>query len=121
MVKRRSLADGLSTTPKADPEKEKRFVYEANKPKAEAALKPAKPKPQPERQAPATAPQEKESQPGKPTLGRSPLTTRLRSDIGTALKRASLERELAGQSPHTVQDILEEALEPWLKERGYLK
>jgi hypothetical protein len=120
MVKRRSLADGLNTTPKADPEKEKAFLDEAKKAKSEAAIKAAKPKPQPERQVPAIAPQEKESQPSKPTLGRSPLTTRLRSDIGTALKRASLERELAGHTPHTVQDILEEALEPWLKSHGYL-
>jgi hypothetical protein len=37
------------------------------------------------------------------------------------LKRASLERQLAGQTPHTVQDIVELVLEPWLKAKGYLK
>jgi len=37
-----------------------------------------------------------------------PLTTRIRSDYGAALKRASLERQLAGQVPNTLQDILEE-------------
>ena len=51
---------------------------------------------------------------------RSPLSTRIRSDFATALKRASLERQLAGTEPHTLQDILEQAIEPWLKANGYL-
>jgi hypothetical protein len=51
---------------------------------------------------------------------RAPLTTRLRADYAAALKRASLERELAGVEPHTVQEMLEEALGPWLKANGYL-
>ena len=50
-----------------------------------------------------------------------PLTTRLRPELAIALKRASLERQLAGQTPNTMQDILEQALEPWLKGHGYLK
>ena len=37
------------------------------------------------------------------------------------LKRATLERKLAGITPNAVQEILEEALEPWLKTNGYLK
>ncbi len=52
--------------------------------------------------------------------GRVPLTTRIRTDFGNALKRASLQRQLEGQEPNTVQDILEEALEPWLRKHGYL-
>ena len=52
---------------------------------------------------------------------RSPLTSRLRGDIGEALKRASLERQLTGETPWAVQDILDEALQPWLESRGYLK
>lgn len=51
---------------------------------------------------------------------RAPLTTRLRADYAQALKRASLERELAGVEPYTVQDMLEEALGPWLSANGYL-
>ncbi len=51
---------------------------------------------------------------------RSPLTTRLRSDVAEALKRASLERQLNGQSPWQVQDILDEALAPWLRANGHL-
>ncbi len=51
---------------------------------------------------------------------RSPLTSRLRKDIADALKRASLERQLSGEMPSAVQDILDDALIPWLTERGYL-
>src|SRR4051812_48492462 len=50
-----------------------------------------------------------------PTLGRVPLTTRVRADLAQALKRASLERQLQGVEPNAVQDILENALEPWLR------
>lgn len=52
--------------------------------------------------------------------GRAPLTTRIRADFAAALKRASLERQLQGGHPNTVQGILEEALEPWLKQHGYV-
>jgi hypothetical protein len=51
---------------------------------------------------------------------RSPLSTRLRTDYTKALKRASLDRQLKGVEPNTVCDILEQALEPWLKANGYL-
>jgi len=37
-----------------------------------------------------------------------------------ALKRASLERQLQGTEPSTLRDILEEAIEPWLRTNGYL-
>jgi hypothetical protein len=125
MVKRRSLVDGLKDTPKADPEIEKKFVFEAKKPKALAATREPKQKAVPESQQakppPPVAPEIPAEVTAELNLSRTPLTTRLRSDIGTALKRASLERELAGQTPHTVQDILEAALVPWLKSHGYLK
>lgn len=51
---------------------------------------------------------------------RSPLTTRLRKDIADALKRASLERQLRGETPWQVQDILDEALAAWLRDHGHL-
>ena len=47
-------------------------------------------------------------------------STRIRADLAAALKRTSLERQLNGLELHTVQDILEAALEPWLKSSGYL-
>jgi hypothetical protein len=55
-----------------------------------------------------------------PKLHRVPLSTRIRSDYAEALKRASLERQLAGTEPSTLIDMLEQALEPWLKANGYL-
>ena len=55
-----------------------------------------------------------------PPMARSPLTTRLRADYAAALKRASLERQLSGTTPSTLQDMLEEALGPWLKTHGYV-
>jgi hypothetical protein len=41
-------------------------------------------------------------------------------DFAEALKRTSLERQLAKVQPNTISDILEVALEPWLKSNGYL-
>ena len=54
-------------------------------------------------------------------VARVPLTTRVRADFAQALKRASLERQLSGVQPNTLQDILEEALGPWLRANGYVK
>jgi outer membrane biosynthesis protein TonB len=121
MAKRRSLADGLENTPKADPKTEQAFVQKAKKPNPTPTKKPDKPKAQPAEPAPVIAPEAEPEQSPEQITGRSPLSTRLRSDIGAALKRASLERELAKLAPHTVQGILEHVLEPWLKELGYLK
>ncbi|MEQ9409324.1 MAG: hypothetical protein RIK87_16430 [Fuerstiella sp.] len=51
--------------------------------------------------------------------GRIPVTTRCRPDVATAIKRVSLQRQLAGVEPYTVQDIMEQALEQWLELNGY--
>lgn len=53
-------------------------------------------------------------------VGLIPVTVRLRPEIAGALKRASLERELAGEELFTQQAIVEEALEPWLAGEGFL-
>ena len=66
------------------------------------------------------APQEPKAR-GTSLASRSPLTTRVRADFAEALKRASLQRQLDGVTPNTLQDILEEALEPWLRKNGYLQ
>ncbi len=94
MTERRSLIDGLKSTPAPiDSSLEKDFVYGD--------------KPQP---TPQTA-----------VINRVPLSTRMREDFAKALKKASLERQLKGVEPNTLQDILEEAVEPWLKSNGYIK
>lgn len=106
---RRPLVAGLSETLTTDPDLEKQFVFNKNKP-AET--------PAPEAKAPEADAAKGQA---RNAISRMPLTTRIRTDYGTALKRASLERQLDGVTPNTLQDILEEALEPWLRENGYLK
>lgn len=94
MAERRTLTEGLKATPPPiDTGREKQFVYGEKEPVTTN---------------------------GAPTLGRMPISTRVRSDFASALKRASLERQLKGVEPNTLQDILEEAIEPWLRSNGYL-
>jgi hypothetical protein len=50
---------------------------------------------------------------------RVPLTTRVSPEVASAVKRASLTRQLQGQEPFHVQEIMEEALVAWLKRHGY--
>jgi len=106
---RRSLIEGLSTASPVDRAVENQFVY-AQKPVASGATK-AIEKPD---ESPTAAKMH------APSVARVPFTTRLRGDFAAALKRASLERQLSGTTPNTLQDILEEALEPWLQANGYL-
>ena len=111
MAARRPLVEGLKAENAVERALEEEFVYNSG-PKKEPA-----PKPQPG--APAV-----ETQAGKgraeSSAGRVPLTVRFRADYAAVLKRASLERQLQGIQPYTLQDILEEALEPWLRTHGYL-
>lgn len=106
MAERRPLTAGLPQTQDEMSEAEKQFLYgdkaKDEKPAGagEGAKRPAK---------------------GSDPVGRVPLTTRIRADYAAALKRASLERQLAGEVPNTLQDILEEALGPWLREHDYVE
>jgi hypothetical protein len=108
MSSRRPLGAGVKPSEDIDQGIEKQFVYGA---KTDAK--------EPNKSTPAT-PEVREANGAKP-VGRMPLTTRVRADYGTALKRASLERQLSGQLPNTVQDILEDALGPWLRSNGYIE
>jgi len=49
-----------------------------------------------------------------------PLTSRLQPKTADALKRAYLEQKLKGRLPATQQEIIEAALQTWLKKEGYL-
>jgi hypothetical protein len=101
MVERRSLTEGLKSLPApVDPQLEKAFVY-GNKG--------------------ANDSQQKHSAAAAQNLSRVPISTRVRADFAAALKRASLERQLNAVEPNTLQDILEEAIEPWLKSNGYIR
>lgn len=97
MAERRPLVEGLKP-PAVDPKREAEFVYDKK----------------PTDREPGTAAN------ASPPIGRSPLSTRIRTDFVVALKRASLERQLHGVEPHTLIDILEQAIEPWLKSNGYI-
>jgi hypothetical protein len=102
MAARRALTEGLKpTAAPVDPSKEKAFVFSDNKGKGPELST-----------ATATVPA---------IPARVALSTRMRGDYATALKRASLERQLGGVEPHTLTDILEQAIEPWLRANGYLK
>jgi hypothetical protein len=93
MVERRTLTEGLKATPPPiNPDAEKQFVFGKEPPPN-----------------------------GTSAQGRVPISTRVRADFAAALKRASLERQLEAKEPNTLQDILEEAIEPWLKSNGYLR
>lgn len=98
MSERRLLVEAVKVQkPKVDPEVEQLFVFRDKKP-------------------PANEPPVRKAAP----MNRVPLTLKLRGDFATALKRASLERQLNGTIPNTQQEILEEALEPWLRTHGYI-
>jgi hypothetical protein len=109
MAERRSLVEGVKKADAIDTSLEKEFVFggqaRAGQP---VQLPPAAPSREGKGGHPATA------------ISRVPLTTRVRSDFAAALKRASLERQLNGELPNSLQDILDDALEPWLRSHGYL-
>lgn len=100
MKDRRSLMQGLEETPPVDPAIEREIVFQG-KPTSRSPV-PAKP-PIPTSAGP-----------------RAPLSTRIRADLAEALKRASLERQLAKIEPNAINEILELTLEPWLRDNGYL-
>lgn len=99
MKERRPLTEGI--TPPVAPDIARKFIHG----EVEEA-KPAAAQPTPSASAP---------------LSRSPISTRIRTEFAEALKRASLERQLAKVEPYTLQDMLEQALEPWLKTNGYIR
>lgn len=95
MVERRALTEGLKPPPPpVDTHREQQFMQAA---KSNIPV-PSIPSP----------------------VSRVPISTRMRGDFAELLKRASLERQLNKVEPNSLQDILEQAVEPWLKANGYL-
>lgn len=130
MAERRALIEGLADAEGFDPDQAEEFIQtgkvspgartpsrtpETTKPATEES--PARPRlPQSvvaAAQAPTTSP--------LTGVGRVPVGARVRTELAAALKRASLERQLQGVQPNSVQDILEESLELWLLKHGHLK
>jgi hypothetical protein len=87
MAERKTLVEGLKTAPVVDPAVEKEFVLTGK-------AKPHQPAPS---QSPAVDVREGKGKEGK-AVARVPLTTRIRGDYAAALKRASLQRQLAACS-----------------------
>lgn len=96
-MSRRTLIDGLKETPHVDPQIEQEFV-----------------------KGKATATEVKPKITNSISVARTPISTRLRTDLAEALKRASLQRQLEKIEPNSLTEILESAIEPWLKTNGYL-
>jgi hypothetical protein len=124
MAERRALIEGLETITDADPELAADFVFQNPKPRPPKNPPTSKTAPPPaDSESPARPPVErvlaKEPSPLL-GLGRVPVGARIRTELAVALKRASLERQLQGIEPNSIQDILEEALTPWLERHGYL-
>ena len=125
MAARRPLSEGLNAVEEIDRDLEEQFVFK-NKPR-QPAVEPNS-SPLAAEQPPAQLPTH-HLQPtaDKPTpnpllgVGRVPVGARVRTELAAALKRASLERQLQGIQPNSVQDIIEESLELWLHKHGLLK
>ncbi len=117
MKERRSLIAGLSATPDLK-EVESAFVF-GNKPKQDTNDD-VHPQQEPSNSSfiePKSA--DNASAGVLPHMkGRIPVTTRCRPEVASALKRASLQRQLVGVEPFYVQDILEAAIESWLSANG---
>ena len=111
MTERRSLIEGVKQSSKLT-DKEKEFIYgEKNRASSSSAAEPVS-------QAAATP--AVAASPVLPNMtGRIPVTTRCRPEVASAIKRVSLQRQLAGVEPYTVQDIMEQALEQWLDLNKY--
>ena len=129
MAERRALLEGLANAENIDPKLAEEFIYNG-KPRQAAQTSARVP------EATKPAIQESPTQPPLPQsvvaaaqvsatspltgVGRVPVGARVRTELAAALKRASLERQLQGIQPNSVQEILEEALELWLHKHGYL-
>jgi hypothetical protein len=122
MGERRSLIEGIDTEEAR--ERAEDFVYAtkpARKPRpSEPATDSIRPPVASQALAPAALPSAPVAVLSSPIMGvaRVPVGGRIRTDIATALKRISLERQLQGIEPYAVQDILEEAIELWIHLRG---
>ena len=124
MAERKPLTASLAVVPPgADPEAVRSFVTQERKPEVsntEVTL-PARGTDTAEiEQSEPPAPKKRKGKKASLPVGLIPVTVRLKPEIAAALKRASLERQLAGEDVFTQQDLVELALEPWLKQEGYL-
>ena len=105
MAERRTLSTAIQSVPNADPNAVRAFVTQETKP---APL------------TPEGAKSHTVVSASFQLVGLIPITVRLRPEIAGALKRASLERQLAAADFFSQQEIVERALAAWLRENGCL-
>lgn len=120
MKERRTLTEGLSTGDVVLSDRERDFVL--GKIPSNASM-PSSTAPSPPPESPTSA--TKDSAPkGTPKIlpqiaSRVLITTRATPEVASALKRASLQRQLDGLEPFYVQEILDDAIGDWLRKNGY--
>ncbi len=107
MAERRTLTTAIHSVPNADPEVVRAFVTQDKSPP-------------PHQNATSPNNSQRSVSPSFQPVGLIPITVRLRPEIAGALKRASLERQLAGAEFFSQQEIVERALAAWLHENGCL-
>lgn len=137
MAERRSLTAGVNTIPDVDPDTVRQFITQERPAfqdrratpteSPELSLVPERnADPQPTKvKATSTTTSEtptrrRRAKNGITPVGLIPVTVRLRPELAGALKRASLELQLAGEESYTQQDLVEQVLEPWLRTQGFL-
>ena len=138
MAERRSLVAGVEAAPHGvEPHLMRAFINQEPPDVARAILPPAKaPLPPSEDKTTVAEPDPNPPVPRRPPKATPlrrpqasslhapllvPVTVRLKPEIADALKRASLQRQLNGYDTYTQQDIVEDALTPWLKSEGLLE
>jgi len=130
MNNRRSLIEGIHPEEDIDPEAAEQFIS-GRKPRQPAKLSTPTPivvrptREEPPAQLPLpeaiTAAAQVPAASPLTGVGRVPVGARVRTELASALKRASLERQLQGVQPNSIQEILEDALELWLHKHGLLR
>ena len=104
MAERRKLTTAVKSIPNADPNAVLAFVTQERTPSRPVEVQPTAP-----------TPVNKAFQP----VGLIPITVRLSPEVAGALKRASLERQLAGADFFSQQEIVERALVQWMADNGH--
>ena len=122
MNDRRPLSMGLSAIPEIDPDIARAFVTQEPRatPVIDRTIRVESPPPRTITSEVPRKPLKRAKAHGITPIGLIPVTVRLRPEVAGALKRASLERQLHGEETFTQQDLVEQLLEPWLRDNGFL-